>query len=139
MKKHILLIENDETKLGFFSDALEESNLDFVCSRARNVVQAARILKSVTPDIIFVGMNLPKLSGLEFLKKIKMMECFKFTPVVLYSAMADQKINEELNRNASDYILLPASVITMATILKNFFIGVKEISYSNNIELNFYD
>jgi DNA-binding NtrC family response regulator len=139
MKKHILLIENDETKLDFFSDALEESNLDFVCSRARNVVQAARILKSVTPDIIFVGMNLPKLSGLEFLKKIKNMDCFKFTPVVLYSSMADQKIKEEVHCNASDYILLPASVITMAAILKNFFNGVKEISYSNNIELNFYE
>jgi DNA-binding NtrC family response regulator len=139
MKKHILLIENDENKLDFFSDALEESNLEYVCSRARNINQAAVMLKNLLPDIIFVGMSLPKVSALAFLKKIKKVECFKSTPVVLYSTITEQNIDEAVNNGASDYILLPGSVITMASILKKFFTGVKEVSYTNNIELNFYD
>ncbi len=138
-KTHILLIENNEEKLDFFSDALEESNLEFTCSRARNIRQAAKILKNLLPDIVFVGLNLPKISGVEFLKKIKKMECFKSTPVVLYSTIKNQSDEDVAENCVSDYILLPDNIFTMASILKNFFSGIKEVSCSENIELNFYD
>jgi DNA-binding NtrC family response regulator len=139
MKKHILLIENDENKLDFFSDALEESDLSYICSRARSIKQAVIILKNIVPDIIFIDMSMPKTSSIPFLKKIKKMQCFKAAPVVMYSSIREQKADEAIISGASDYMLLPGNVLTMASILKNFFKGVKEISYADNIELSFYD
>ena len=139
MKKHILLIENDENKLDFFSDALEESDLSYICSRARSVKQAAIMLKNIVPDIIFIDMSMPKASGISFLKKIKEMQCFKTAPVVMYSSITEQKADKAIISGASDYILLPGNVLTMAAILKSFFSGIQEISYADNIELSFYD
>ena len=132
MKKHILLIENDDDILEFFSAALQETNLEYICSRATSIHQAFVMLRNLTPDIIFLNMNLRNLSGAEFVQKIKTMDCLKQTPVVLYSTMIlSRRFKEALA--GSEYILLPGNVITMASILKNLLKSVKEV---NACEIN---
>ena len=132
MKKHILLIENDDDILEFFSAALQETRLEYICSRATSIHQAFVMLRNLTPDIIFLNMNLRNLSGAEFVQKIKTMDCLKQTPVVLYSTMIlSRRFKEALA--ISEYILLPGNVITMASILKNLLKSVKEV---NACEIN---
>ena len=95
-KKHILLIENDENEVEFFADALEESNLDFLCSTARNTEQAIRILKNIMPDIIFVDIRISKTAGSALSRKIKQIQSLRKVPVVMYSNVTHKKIKKRL-------------------------------------------
>ena len=117
MKKiHIVLVENHETEIEFFTDALKESGLSFLCNTARSLEQAFIILKNSTPDAVFVDANIIKAQKSDIIKKIKSVQK---TPVILYSSISKSKseVPETLN-----YVQLPGSVQTMARILKNLFI-----------------
>ena len=118
-KKHILLIENDENEVEFFADALEESNLDFLCSTARNTEQAIRILKNIMPDIIFVDVRISKTAGSVLSRKIKQIQSLRKVPVVMYSNMPYEKNKEKISgMESANYFHLPGNVHTMASILQ---------------------
>ena len=68
-KKHILLVENNENRIEFFVESLEESGLTFLCSTARNLEQAAKILKNTVPEIVFINVGFAKTEGCEAIKK----------------------------------------------------------------------
>lgn len=124
-KTHILLIEDSENEIEFFGDALEESGLGFLCSTARNIEQAFRILKNTTPDIIFIDIHLAIRDSF-FSQKIR---SFHSSPVVYFSTVK----NRELQKNGYgifNYVQLPGSIQTMARILKNLF-AVSETYYES--------
>jgi len=129
MKKHILLIENGENEVEFFTDALEESKLNYLCSRARNAEQASKMLKNIVPDIIFLDMHLPKISGTEFLKKIKSTNYLKNIPVVLYSTVSEQSKDSATKKDATQYLLLPGSVQKLASIISKVIDGLNTNVY----------
>ena len=114
-KKHILLIEDNENELEFFTDALQESNLNFLCSVARSSDQATRILKNVVPDMIFVDSQIAGSNVTNFLKNIS---CLQQVPVVLYSALASKENVENTPKKFAGYLQLPHNVQTMASILQ---------------------
>ncbi len=111
------MIENRENEIEFFTDALEESGLSFLCSNARNTEQAFKILKNSVPDAIFIDTSIARSEESGSIKKIKSLQKI---PVIFYSTVLNQKLQQakaELN-----YVQLPRSIHTMARILKNLFI-----------------
>lgn len=119
MKKlHILLVENKDDEIEFFTDALEESGLSFLCSNARNMDDALKILHHTTPDIIFVDANMVRHEEINEFKKIKSEQS---APLVFYSAIQTSEI--KMQSSAINYVQLPHSINTMAHILKNLFIS----------------
>lgn len=108
-KKHILLIENGQDEVEFFTDALQKSKLDFLCSTARSREQAMRILKNAVPDIIFFDVRVAVKEDMEFLNEVK---GHQKIPVVMYSTT-----DEVHERGHINYLRLPQSVPTMAKLL----------------------
>ena len=120
-KKHILLIENNENEAEFFTNALEESNLDFLCSTARNAEQAVIMLRNIIPDIIFLDLETSNSAGSVLLNKIKQIQGLRKIPVIMYSNSADKK-NKRTVHDGSDfssYFQLPETVQTMASMLQH--------------------
>jgi DNA-binding response OmpR family regulator len=118
-KKHILLIENDENEVEFFADALEESNLDFLCSTARSTEQAIRMLKNIMPDIIFVDVHISKTAGSALSRKIKQIQNLRKVPVIMYSNVSHQKNQEKIfDKVSANYFHLPGNVHAMASVLQ---------------------
>ena len=118
-KKHILLIENDENEVEFFTDALEESNLNFLCSTARNSEQAVIMLRNIMPDIIFFDVDISKIAGVSLLKKIKKIQHLRKIPVIMYSNSSYEKTEINVSANkAKNYLHLPDNVQTMASTLQ---------------------
>jgi len=113
-KVHILLVEKGDNEIDFFSDALEESGLSFLCSIARSFEHPLNIFNNTFPDAIFINVNIVNNEHSPFIKKIKSGQS---TPVIFYSTSTGikpgfQKIN---------YVQMPRSTSTMAHILKNLF------------------
>ncbi|MBV9962725.1 MAG: hypothetical protein JO072_10795 [Parafilimonas sp.] len=132
MKKlHILLIENCEDQIEFFTDALSESGLGFICNTARNIEQAFKILRHSTPDAVFIDAG---ITGAKKLMELKEMKTAR-SSFVFYSTVNGIRQNQPAV--LLNYVQLPRSTVTMANILKNFFIDTRKDSAHANEELNF--
>ncbi len=86
MKKlHILLVENGENEIEFFTDALKESGLYFLCNTARSIEEAFIILKGSMFDAVFMNAGIIKSERSAVIKRIKQMQKM---PVIIYSTVA---------------------------------------------------
>lgn len=85
MKKHVLLIDDDEDELTIFIDALNKVNIPYKCTWARSGEQALKQLAYLTPDIIFLDLNMPCMDGLECLAAIKQQPHLNACPIILHS------------------------------------------------------
>ena len=76
---------------------------------ALSAEEGLEILKSETPDLVILDLNLPGMSGFEFLKKFRAE--FKTTiPVIIVSARdADQDIINGLEYGADEFVTKPFS------------------------------
>jgi chemotaxis response regulator CheB len=118
-KIYILLIENSENEIEFFTEALKESGLSFLCNTARDIDQAFRILKNSTPDAVFIDAYMIKSEAPVIIKKIKSLQK---VPVILYSAATGKKAHQVTGLRSLSCVQLPGSTLTMAHIFKNLFI-----------------
>lgn len=93
----ILLIDDDIDDRQLFTEALEDVDAGVVCEEATGGEEALQKLFAETdkkPDLIFLDINLPVMSGWDFLKQLKQVEAFKHLPVIVYSTSSHQKDRE---------------------------------------------
>lgn len=70
--------------------------------------QAIEILLANQIHLVFLDWNMPKMSGIEFLKHVRSIESFKKLPIVMVTSEA-AKVNvvEAYKNGVTDYILKP--------------------------------
>ena len=84
--------------------------LEHTIHEAKNGEEALNILedKSKFPDIILLDLNMPKMSGVEFLTILKESEEFKHIPTIILTTSDNQKdLIECYKIGISGYILKP--------------------------------
>ena len=107
----ILLTDDDEDDREFFGQAIADLDLNYPVEFCKNGVELLdRLYDKSTdiPDIIFLDLNMPKLSGIETLKKIREDERFKNIPVIaIYStSTAIDSIKGTFGLGANVYLSL---------------------------------
>ena len=105
-----LLIDDDADDQEIFLSVLEELGPSIHCVTADNGEEAIRKLtnREVTPDLIFVDMNMPLMNGKQFLKEYILLDGIKSIPVIILTTSSDKKSMEETIRlGARDYITKP--------------------------------
>lgn len=80
---HILLADDNPGDVLLIREALRGSSLEADVIVAHNGEQALRFLSHSKPDVIFLDLNIPKVSGLEFLERSKATET---TPVIVLTS-----------------------------------------------------
>ncbi len=103
-KSTILLAEDDQS----VRESFERILLLFVdhvyC--ARDGEEALNLFEKYSPDIIITDIKMPKLNGLEFIKKIRQVD--SDTPIIVTSAYTDQNfLLESIKLSLVDYIVKP--------------------------------
>lgn len=117
LKKKILVVEDNELNLKLFTDLLEANDFEVIQDRdGRKVVE---ICTSESPDLIVMDIQLPNISGIDIIERLKIDEIFKKIPIVAVTAftMQDDKVNI-LNSGADDYISKPISITNFIDIIK---------------------
>jgi len=62
--------------------------------------------KDEKPDLIILDLMMPKVGGIDFLKKMKMQEGVQNTPVIISSQISDiEKISEGMELGIKGYIV----------------------------------
>jgi two-component system, chemotaxis family, response regulator Rcp1 len=114
----ILLVENDPASSVLTREALKEVGLHEKIVTVSDGDQALTYLRDQAnfeggahPDVIFLDLHLPKLSGLEVLREIKESAVWAVTPVIVVSGSADpNEIRKAYELHASCFIRKPADL-----------------------------
>ncbi len=81
----ILLIEDDEIEVMKLERTLTKLQLKHTVLKAKNGEHALEILRasSKLPDIILLDLNMPRMSGIEFLQILKNDEILQYLPTII--------------------------------------------------------
>jgi two-component system response regulator len=112
--KVILLVEDNPDDEALTLRALKKNNIMNHVVVARDGEEALNYLlgpdsaNNLTPQVILLDLKLPKLDGLEVLKRIRANEQTKLLPViVLTSSNEDQDLLNSYDSGANSYIRKP--------------------------------
>lgn len=86
-------------------------------SGAEDGFQALEQLESFKPDIVFTDLNMPSMSGLELIVRLK--DRIPDTPLVVISGTADMQLAiEAIRRGAWEYVIKPITVDSLDLVAK---------------------
>ncbi len=131
MDLEILLVEDNPDDIELTLHALMRNNILNNISIVRDGQEALDYLfgtdhsesKHTTPGVILLDLKLPKVDGIEVLKRIKIDDNLRRTPViVLTSSKEDRDIVESYNLGVNSYIRKPVD-------FDKFVETVKQIGY----------
>ena len=104
VQKHILVVDDDNRLRSLLQRYLREQG--FLVSAAEDAEKAEAFLSFYTFDLLIVDIMMPRISGTEFLKKLR--NANNNIPVILLTAMGDSadRVNG-LEIGADDYVPKP--------------------------------
>lgn len=98
MGRTVLIVDDDVDDRDFFCEALCEIDGSIQCVCATNGDEALNLLNRpnvVTPDYIFLDLNMPRLSGKQCLAAIKKIKKLSQIPVIIFSTTRQNEEAEE--------------------------------------------
>ena len=106
MSAKILIVDDEPFNLDLLEQELMD--YDYVIERAVNGVEALEKTDSFNPDVILLDFMMPKMNGLEVVKRLRANEKHKSLPVILLTAKATQEDKVAgLDAGADDYVTKP--------------------------------
>lgn len=120
---HFLLIEDDEVDVMTMERAFEKGGVREPLFVARNGPEALQMLRTDrVPNsrrVVLLDLNMPGMSGLEFLERLRADPDLAGTPVVVLTTSSEQ---EDLERayelNVAGYLIKPFTFSSFVDIVK---------------------
>ncbi|PQJ77842.1 response regulator [Polaribacter porphyrae] len=106
----VLLVEDNLIEIMKMKRTISLLKSKHTIHEAKNGEEALQFLedKSNLPDIILLDLNMPKISGIEFLKILKADDDLKHIPTIILTTSSNQKDLLECYRTGmSGYVLKP--------------------------------
>lgn len=121
--KNILQIDDDYDDCEFFEQALKAVS-DAHYTAVTNPLDALRLLinKEIMPDLIFLDVNMPLMSGPELLTEIKKRDMIKNIPVIILSTAPLISKNNEKVLGAKDFLVKPNTFSELKNMIRNTLI-----------------
>jgi CheY-like chemotaxis protein len=112
---NILMVEDDQVDVMNVRRAFAKNHVENPIHVASNGLEALQMLRTdVVPGdrrIVLLDLNMPKMSGLEFLRELRHDPALQATPVVVLTTSNDERDKiEAYNLNVAGYLLKPVTV-----------------------------
>lgn len=120
---NIILIDDDEEDQQIFLAALENISTTIRYNFFTDARRALEDLKSgiITTQAIFLDLNMPVMSGHEFLAQIKQVEHLKRIPIIIFTTSSSSSIKEmTLSIGATDFLTKPNDFRDLIALLQPF-------------------
>ena len=113
-KQKVLVVEDDEFLLELYSTKLKMEG--FQVFSAGDGERGLRLAKEKKPDLVLLDIVLPKIDGLEVLRKLKKDGETAYIPIVLLTNLSQKdEVSEGLKAGAEDYLIkahfMPSEVV----------------------------
>lgn len=122
LPKILFLVDDDHDDQEVFLEALRAIDTSIVCYTAKDGRDALHQLQEalILPDVLFVDLNMPIMSGKELLKALKKEKSLQSIPVIVYSTSSAEKEKDNcIELGAVSYISKPTQFKTLVTTLTN--------------------
>lgn len=134
----ILLVEDSEGDILLTTEALVEGRITNKLSVVKDGWEAIQYLEkngkyssSLTPDLVLLDVNLPKINGHEVLKFIKSKDHLKQIPVIMLTTSSSEKdIAASYQNSVNCYITKPVDseeFIKTISSIKDFWISIVQL------------
>ena len=112
MPNKILIVDDEPFNLDLLEQELME--YDYVIERANDGVEALEKTASFKPDVILLDFMMPRMNGLEVVKRLRGDQEHKGIPVILLTAKATQEDKVAgLDAGADDYVTKPFDAVEL--------------------------
>ncbi len=106
MPNKILIVDDEPFNLDLLEQELDEQN--YIIERANDGAEALDKVPVFQPDLILLDYMMPKMNGLEVLRRLREDALYKRIPVILLTAKATQEDKVRgLDAGADDYVIKP--------------------------------
>jgi len=108
--KTVLVVDDSRIMRNIVKNTFSQMKIPCQFLEAANGEEALTQLQSQRVDLILLDWNMPKLSGIDFLRTVRAMEEYKTLPIIMVtSESARYNVIEALKTGASDYIIKPVN------------------------------
>jgi CheY-like chemotaxis protein len=119
---YILIVDDDTDDHFFLRKAINKSVPQAIVESVYDGEEALQYLNNCTamPNVIFLDLNMRKLSGKETIKIIRQNEMLKKVPVVVLTTSRNEAERAEMMElGASDFYSKPHQALDLVTIVEN--------------------
>jgi two-component system chemotaxis response regulator CheY len=118
----VLIVDDSRFMRNVVKSYFTEMNIPCVYLDAGDGKEAMKQLKAQKVDLILLDWNMPRMSGIDFLKEVRAMEQYKDLPIVMVtSESAKFNVIEAAKSGATDYILKPIDGVVFREKMKEIF------------------
>lgn len=140
---HILLADDDESDRLLFTEAFEELSMKafaelsmkaIVCTvnNGKQLLDWLGTEGNLLPQFIFLDLNMPRMNGIECLKKVRSNEELNSIFIAIYSTSANKQYIEEAFLNGANvYIVKPNSFSVLKELLNKVVAGKNTFNRDN--------
>ena len=108
--KNILIVDDSRIMRNIVKNTFTSLNIPCEFIEAANGNEALLRLSENEIALVLLDWNMPQLSGIDFLKKIRAMPQYADLPVIMVTSEAARyNVIEALKSGATDYIIKPVS------------------------------
>jgi two-component system chemotaxis response regulator CheY len=106
--KTVLVVDDSRIMRNIVKNTFELLKIPSHYVEAADGVEALRALEANKIDLVMLDWNMPNLSGLDFLKKVRGMEQYKDIPIIMVtSESAKLSVVEAIKAGVTAYITKP--------------------------------
>ena len=137
----VLIVEDDDGHADLIIDNLLETGIKNKIIRFKNGLEAWDFFNGRNPEysfstedsyLLLLDIKMPKMSGIELLKRIKENEVFKTIPVIMLTTTDDDREIKECYRlGCNSYITKPIDFQQFSETLKRIGLFILIIKVSN--------
>ncbi|MDR2048593.1 MAG: response regulator [Treponema sp.] len=108
--KTILVVDDSRIMRNIVMNTFNQLKIPCQFVESANGRDALAQLQNRQIDLVLLDWNMPELSGIDFLKKVRSMEQYKSLPIIMVtSESAKYNVIEALKSGATDYIIKPVN------------------------------
>ena len=128
MPLRVLLIDDDDDDRLFFTEAFAAVSDPSLLTQYDNADDALKALLAghINPDVIFLDLNMPRVSGYDFLMAVRNQEVMtRVTVIVLTTAWDEQSRTVTQKMGARYFVTKPTQPSELEDMLKSFLQGLE--------------
>lgn len=131
----VLVVEDEPAQREVLAYNLEAEG--FAVSRAQNGEEALLLVDEDLPDIIVLDWMMPRMSGIEVCRRLKIRPETRSIPVIMLSARSEEvdKVRG-LETGADDYVVKPYSVIELMARVRSQLRRVRPSTVGQRLEFD---
>ena len=134
----IFYVEDDSDFAFLMENAVQEVNEGVSIKIMENGKDALEVLRELTearykPKVILLDLNLPGLSGLDLVKRIREIPFLKYVPVIFFSTSDNPRdVKASLEFGANAYLNKPSGYLNLVSCVQSLY----DFWFTKNLNLN---